>query len=137
MIKVFADTSYWIALLNPHDSLHRKAMALGKSLSSAKVVTSEMVLAEFLNAFSGFGSHFRGAAAEVVIRLRTNPSGIVRAQTSIQFESALSGYRHAADKNWSLTDCASFQIMEAEAISSALTSDRHFVQAGYEALLAD
>lgn len=136
MTKVFADTSYWIALLNPHDSLHHKAMALSKKFASAKVVTSEMVCAELLNSFSGAGPHFRKAAAEVVLTLRNRAGAPVRAQTATQFEKALYRYLQAADKSWSVTDCASFQIMEGENIRMALTSDRHFIQAGYEALLA-
>jgi predicted nucleic acid-binding protein len=31
-----------------------------------------------------------------------------------------------ADKSWSLTDCASFLIMEEENLTAALTHDRHF-----------
>jgi len=52
-----------------------------------------------------------------------------------QFESALRRYKQAADKSWSLTDCASFQVMEAEKIQAALTHDQHFAQAGFETLL--
>jgi uncharacterized protein len=44
-------------------------------------------------------------------------------------------YRQAADKSWSLTDCASFQAMEGEDIKAALTRDQHFAQAGFETLL--
>ena len=44
-------------------------------------------------------------------------------------------YTDGSDRRWSLTDCASFQIMEAEGSSSALTHDRHFSQAGYAMLL--
>jgi hypothetical protein len=39
------------------------------------------------------------------------------------------------DKNWSLTDCASFLIMEEERLAAALTHDRHFTQAGFQTLL--
>jgi uncharacterized protein len=48
---------------------------------------------------------------------------------------ALERYQQSADKSWSLTDCTSFQIMESRRIHRALTHDRHFAQAGYEALL--
>ena len=41
-----------------------------------------------------------------------------------------------ADKNWSLTDCTSFVVMTDRAMTDALTGDRHFVQAGFRALLA-
>jgi predicted nucleic acid-binding protein len=39
------------------------------------------------------------------------------------------------DKNWSLVDCTSFVLMHQRSISSALTSDHHFEQAGFQILL--
>jgi len=45
-------------------------------------------------------------------------------------------FRSRADKNWPLTDCISFVVMEHQGLSEALTADRHFEQAGYKALLA-
>jgi predicted nucleic acid-binding protein len=59
----------------------------------------------------------------------------VKPQTSDQFKRALSRYEERTDKDWSLTDCASFLIMEAEGIEEALTYDQHFAQVGFRALL--
>ncbi len=39
------------------------------------------------------------------------------------------------DKEWSITDCASFEVMQARGISEALARDLHFEQAGFVALL--
>ena len=39
------------------------------------------------------------------------------------------------DKNWSLVDCSSFIVMNRCQIAKALTSDRHFEQAGFVGLL--
>ena len=39
------------------------------------------------------------------------------------------------DQHWSLTDCASFIVMEERGISEALAYDRDFEQAGFTALL--
>jgi hypothetical protein len=39
------------------------------------------------------------------------------------------------DKNWSLTDCISFVVMQGRGIKAAFTADRHFEQAGFECLL--
>jgi len=134
MRLVFADTSYWIALLNPRDQLHAKAVSVTQQLSSVRMVTSEMVLAEVLNSFSDAGP-LRLAIGGVVQKLRSNRDVVIVPQTSEQFESALRRYKQAADKSWSLTDCASFEVMEAEQMQAALTHDQHFAQAGFEALL--
>jgi len=135
MKKIFADTSYWIALLNPRDGLHAKAVAMPAQLPSARLVTSEMVLAELLNGLSDVGPWKRSAAIISVETILRTHSISVFPQTSDQFFRAFERYKQSADKNWSLTDCASFQIMETERISAALTHDHHFVQAGFEALL--
>jgi uncharacterized protein len=134
-MQIFADTSYWIALLNPRDELHAKAVSVSERFSSARIVTSEMVLVELLNSFSDAGPRSRQAAAAIVDALRTNRRVNIVAQTSEQFEGALQRYRRTADKSWSMTDCSSFQIMEHERVQAAFTHDRHFAQAGYETLL--
>jgi predicted nucleic acid-binding protein len=133
MRQIFADTSYWIALVNPRDQIHQKAISVTQQLSSVILLTTEMVLVELLNSFSD--SPFRDAVGGMVARLRQDQNLTIIPQTSVQFESALQRYRQAADKSWSLTDCASFQVMDAENIQAALTHDQHFVQAGFEALL--
>ena len=135
MKRIFADTSYWIALFNPHDELHARAVAAAQSYSQDQIVTSEMVLVEFLNGFSDRGPRLRPAASKAVKTLRSNPNVTVIPQTSDQFDRALSRYEERIDKDWSLTDCASFLIMEAEGIGAALTHDQHFAQAGFQALL--
>jgi predicted nucleic acid-binding protein len=135
MKKVFADTSYWIALLNPRDGLHAKAVAMPAQLPSVSLVTSEMVLAELLNGLGDAGPWKRSAAISAVETIRRTHSISVFPQTSDQFAIAFERYKQSADKNWSLTDCASFQIMEDEHITAALTHDHHFVQAGFDALL--
>jgi predicted nucleic acid-binding protein len=58
-------------------------------------------------------------------------------QSSLQFQDALVLYAARNDKEWSHTDCASFQAMKREGIAEALTHDRHFEQVGFRALLRD
>lgn len=135
MTAVFADASYWIALLNPGDSLHGKAAAVARSNVFSRTLTSEMVLTELLDDFSGRGRLFRQVAVGWVQRLRRNPKVIIIPQSSLQFQEALVLYAKRSDKTWGLTDCSSFQIMNREGLTKALTHDRHFEQAGFQALL--
>jgi len=60
----------------------------------------------------------------------------------VQFQPELSAaavdlYRSRTDKNWGLTDCLSFVIMKQHALTEALTTDRHFEQAGFRAKMLD
>jgi predicted nucleic acid-binding protein len=135
MTRIFADASYWIAILNPRDALRDKALALSRIHSRDQIVTTEIVLTEFLNSLGSQGPFLRRAAGEFAEALRKNENVIVVPQTSEQFEVALRRYLEMGDKSWSLTDCASFLLMEAEGIRAALSSDHHFLQAGFEALL--
>jgi predicted nucleic acid-binding protein len=58
-------------------------------------------------------------------------------QTARLFDEALALYADRNDKSWSLTDCASFLITQRWQVEEALTSDRHFEQHGFRALLRD
>ena len=46
-------------------------------------------------------------------------------------------YEARNDKDWSLTDCLSFLVMEQRRIPRALTTDHHFRQAGFESVLLE
>ncbi len=137
MKAVFADTSYWIALLNPKDRLHERAKGLSQSLGSIQVITSEMVLTEFLNDYGGRGPVLRQTAVSLIEDLRREGDVVIVPQSSLQFQDALSLYAKRSDKTWGLTDCSSFRIMERDRLTQALTHDRHFEQAGFQALLRD
>lgn len=134
---IFADTAYWVALTNPRDALHRQAIKIPESLGEYRVITSEMVLVELLNVVSGHGSHLRRSATGLVQRIIDDPYIELVPQTTPLFQDALALYRDRSDKAWSLTDCASFLIMDERAITEALTHDQHYVQNGYHALLRE
>ena len=137
MKKVFADTGYWIAIVNPHDDLHNKALQVSGSLGPHLIVTSEMVLSEMAAYFSDKGSRLRQAVVDLIRSIRTNPNSRVVPQTSLQFQDALALYEQSSDKEWSLTDCSSFLIMRELKITEALAHDSHFEQAGFVALLRE
>jgi len=135
MPEVFADTGYWLALLNERDGLHTKARELSERFSAVTIVTTEMALTELLNHASGGGPHRRRLVAEAVRAWTADANIEVVAQTSDQFQAALELYQERLDHSWSLVDCSSFIVMEARRIQEALAYDRHFEQAGFTALL--
>lgn len=132
---VFADTGYWVALLNSQDDLHDKAVRLSKTLQPIHIFTSEVVLTEVLNDFSKRGEYFRALATGLIQNLRSHPNTTIIPQTSQQFDQALLLYTQRKDKQWSHTDCVSFNIMEENGILEALAYDKHFTQAGYTPLM--
>ncbi|MCX8004679.1 MAG: PIN domain-containing protein [Burkholderiaceae bacterium] len=133
MKTVFADTGYWAAVLNPKDQLHDKAAQVSAQLGKVRILTTEMVLDELLAALSRVP--LRPFAIRGVEAIRSNPNVEVVPQTSLQFVSAFDSYRSASDKEWSLTDCASFVLMRERGLTEALAHDHHFEQAGFIALL--
>ena len=50
---------------------------------------------------------------------------------------AIDFYHSRGDKEWGLTDCISFIVMEDNGLTEALTTDEHFQQAGFRALLRE
>jgi uncharacterized protein len=133
MKTVFADTGYWEATLNPRDQLNAIAKSVSKELGEVKIVTTEMVLDELLAALAGLAT--RVTTVRAVEAIIANPNVEVVPQTSIQFREALKLYRDRPDKEWSLTDCASFSLMTERGIREALAHDQHSEQAGFAALL--
>lgn len=130
---MFADTGYWTAVLNPHDKLHAKSQQVSAGLGKFRLLTTEMVLDELLAALSKVP--LRAIAIRGVEAIRANPNVEVVPQTSLQFMSAFDMYRAVTDKEWSLTDCASFKLMRERGVTEALAHDHHFQQAGFVALL--
>jgi uncharacterized protein len=134
---LFADTGYFITLLNPGDQLHAQAIRLAQTLTRQTILTSELVLIELLNDFSDRGDFFRQAAGQFVNQLQTSRSTQVIHLDPNLFEKALMLYNQRSDKAWSLTDCSSFLIMSHYGITDAIAYDKHFIQAGFRALLRD
>lgn len=132
---IFADSCYWIALLNRNDQLHAKAAGQRERLSHAQVITTDEVLGEVLNFFAGKGSHLRMIAAATVEGIRADTHVHVIEQSRDTFDGGLSLYKRRTDKEYSYVDCVSFNLMTQKEIGEPLTDDHHFQQFGFVALL--
>jgi predicted nucleic acid-binding protein len=133
--QVFADTAYWIALTNPFDQHHDAAVDASASLEHARFLTTDAVLTEFLNALAEKGPSIRAAAIRTVEAILNNPMVKVLPQSKKSFHRAFALYKARPDKGYSLTDCLSMTVMRKHKLSLVLTTDRHFEQEGFVALM--
>jgi uncharacterized protein len=90
---------------------------------------------EFADAMCAIGS--RVPASRFIRGFISQPSVEIIPPSEAQFHRALSNYEARPDKDWSMTDCLSFLVMEEQKIMDALTADHHFQQAGFRALMLD
>lgn len=150
MRMFFADTSYWIAWSNPRDQLHRAAREAVRLLGDAKLVTTDMVLTEFLTGLSRDLKGKIGKTSEerkqqlrerrkeltrIVRKIIEEPDIIVIEQTREMFLEALNLYENRLETGYSLTDCSSMIVMRKLSITNILTSDYHFAQEGFTILI--
>ena len=135
MATYFADTSFWIALSSRRDQYHSQAIAWHSAVmrTSSRIVTAEAVLWEWLNALADTAT--RATAAEGYRRTHADKRIEVVPFDPELNAAAVALYRSRGDKDWSLTDCLSFAVMERRQLTEALTTDHHFEQAGMKALM--
>lgn len=130
---VFADTSYYLELVNPDSTRHDDAVRWSRK-ARLRVVTTEFVLLELGNALSRDRAD-RAVFARLLDLLRGDRNVRIIPSPADLFDRAAALYRDRADKDWSLVDCSSFVVMTEFGLGRALTTDHHFAQAGYEVVL--
>ncbi|MDQ3633875.1 MAG: PIN domain-containing protein [Acidobacteriota bacterium] len=134
MKTTLIDTLYVVALLNEKDENHYKANELVEIYDKQPLIVTDAVLLEIGNTLS---RKYKTQAIEMFNEFFVSPEvEIVRLDESL-FNKAFELYRDYADKTWGLVDCVSFVVMRERGITDALTSDQHFVQAGFKALMLD
>lgn len=132
MRRAFADTYFYLALADPYDAGYTKAQQVSRTFTGV-VVTSQWVLMEVGDALRAPCDRPRFLALLELLAADRNVT-IVPADAAL-FERAVDLFGRRPDKEWSLTDCTSFVVMEQEQIREAFTADVHFEQAGFVALL--
>jgi predicted nucleic acid-binding protein len=134
MTLQFVDTYYLLALVNSKDKAHQAALQRSQGRAQG-LITTTWVLVEFADALCAVES--RDRAARFIRGFQAEPFVEIVPPTREQFDRAVDRYQQRADKDWSLTDCLSFLLMEERGIADALTADRHFEQAGFRALMRE
>ncbi|HEY3394658.1 MAG TPA: PIN domain-containing protein [Lacipirellulaceae bacterium] len=132
MTIAFADSTFYVALLIVRDSNHSKAKAFANAWTGS-IVTTEYVLTEVANHCGT--SRRRAAFGQFLARIKSDPSTVIVESWHDLWQRGVDLYLQRPDKEWSLTDCISFVVMQERGLTEALTADHHFEQAGFTALL--
>ena len=132
MKNLFADSFFYFAVLNSNDAAHEQAEAFLDHLDG-QIVTTAFVLTELADGMAD--PLDRGTFIRLHEALSTDPSVTIVPAGAALFADGLALYAKRPDKEWSLTDCISFVVMQRHGLTEALTGDHHFEQAGFAALL--
>jgi uncharacterized protein len=133
MTTVFADSYYYLAQVNERDDGHTKAVEFAKSFRG-QIVTTEWALTEVGDALAQ--SQKRGVFLQILEDEQNDSQTTIVPASHELFARGVALFSARSDKDWSLTDCISFVVMEELGINEALTVDHHFQQAGFVPLLA-
>lgn len=135
--KVFVDTSGWANLFvatEPHHSQAKEWFYQARQ-QQIEFVTTNYVVLELVALLSSPLRVPRPSIFHYVDAVRTASYVTVVHIDAATDAAAWSLVKSRSDKNWSLVDATSFVIMQQLGLQEALTTDRHFEQAGFIRLL--
>jgi predicted nucleic acid-binding protein len=132
MRAVFADTFYFLGLLNRADESHGRCAAFARDYREV-IITTSYVLVELADGLAR--PRYRVQAARFIQALQNHARVKIVPASDALLARGLEFYAARPDKEWTLTDCVSFVIMRERGVTDALTGDKHFEQAGFVALL--
>ncbi|MBI4654145.1 MAG: PIN domain-containing protein [Nitrospirae bacterium] len=133
-MRLFVDTSAWLALNDRNDQYHNKATAKSAEIKKQKIelITSEYIIDESITLIRYRVSH----KAAVIFGDSLINSSIVRIidVTGEDRIKAWEMFKKYEDKEISFTDCISFVLMKNLKLHKAFTFDEHYKQIGFEIL---
>ncbi len=134
-MKIFIDSSAYIAYYNKRDENHEKAKNFldkirSKEISPIIFYTSDYIFDEVLTTIIALTGRKDLAIKVGNTILSSKITKIIKVDSKI-FNEAWELFKKYKDKTWSFTDCTSFIIMKINNIKRAFTFDEHYKQAGY------
>lgn len=136
--ELFLDSAYAIALSSPKDEYHKQAVMLAEQIErqQMRLITTRAVVLEIGDALAR--SNYRREAIKLLSSFEKDIDFVQIVPISERlYERGFQLYRSRQDKEWGITDCISFVVMWERGLTKALTTDRHFQQAGFQALLRE
>ena len=133
--ELFVDTSGFFALLAKRDPSHASAARILQRAAKdrRRLLTTDYVLDETAMLLKARGEV--SLASSLFERVFTSNAARIEWTTDSRFRELTAFFLKHPDQSWSFTDCLSFLVMKEQRIHEALTTDDHFQQAGFRALL--
>ncbi len=131
-MRLFVDTSAWLALNDKNDQYHNKAAAKSIEIKKRKIelITSEYIIDESITLIRYRVSH-RAAVIFGDSLINSNIVTIIDVTGEDRIK-AWEMFKKYEDKELSFTDCISFVLMKNLKLNKAFTFDEHFKQLGFE-----
>lgn len=133
--RVLGDSSFFFALVAKRDPAHRPAVTTYEKLlrAGARIVTTDYIVDETLTLTKGRID--ASTAIALLDRIERSEAIDLELLSGESFLASKQYFRKHSDHGYSFTDCTSFVVMNELEIRAALTTDRHFKEAGFEVLL--
>ncbi|MEA2600886.1 MAG: uncharacterized protein QOF89_1878 [Acidobacteriota bacterium] len=97
------------------------------------MVTTRAILLEIGNSLAR--KRLRPSGAAMLELLEHDPQVEIIPLSEELCQRGFELFRRRIDKEWGLIDCVSFVVMGDRRLQDSLTTDQHFEQAGFRALL--
>lgn len=135
MAEIFLDAPFAIALAARDDRHHATALKLADRIQRERrhLVTTRAVALEIGNALAK--ARYRVASVALLASTDRDPQVEVVPCSEELYARAFELYQARPDKEWGITDCISFLVMQDRGVIEVLTTDEHFEQAGFRSLL--
>jgi len=131
-LRIFSDSSAWLALHDRNDKYHQDAVGKSLQIKERKItiVTSDYILDESITLILFRTSH----SSAVLFGESIMASKIIELINidMAYFRKAMKYFKKFHDKQYSFTDCTSYVLMQELKILRAFTFDNHFRQMGFQ-----
>ncbi len=131
---IFADSSFWVGVLNPRDDHHDEAAALWHERADASVITTNLVRGETWIVLRRRGSH-QMAVKFLDLLDSSRRVSVVHVDPVLESE-ALRWLRRHDEREYSFVDATSFAVMRDLRLREALAFDGDFSANGFVELRA-
>jgi len=134
-MKIFVDTSAWVALENKKDTHYKEALSFKYEIKNKRyrLYTSNFILDETYTLLLANIGYEKTIEFTKIVKILRNKGllHVIQVTEDIEDTALLIFERFNKDKFWSFTDCTSNAIMKMIDVDECFSFDRNFEQMGF------